>query len=77
MNASIAELEQALLVRQRKLGEHRRELERLIEKKPIVERNIKDTEREILDLEAAVFVLKSMEGSEQNGNHQRCSNYKK
>ncbi|MBG9491265.1 hypothetical protein, partial [Bacillus thuringiensis] len=64
-------------VRQRKLGEHRRELERLIEKKPIVERNIKDTEREILDLEAAVFVLKSMEGSEQNGNHQRCSNYKK
>ncbi|MFQ6339779.1 hypothetical protein ACLNAL_24910 [Bacillus sp. AF62] len=77
MNASITELEQALLVRQRKLGEHRRELERLIEKKPIVERNIKDTECEIFDLEAAVFVLKSMEGSEQNGNHQRCSNYKK
>ncbi|PEF61256.1 hypothetical protein [Bacillus cereus] len=55
MSVSIAELEQALLVRQRKLGEHRRELERLIEKKPIVERNIRDTESEIFDLEASVF----------------------
>ncbi|MEI3620045.1 hypothetical protein [Bacillus thuringiensis] len=77
MNGGIEELEKSLSVEQRRLSEHKRELERLIEKKPIVERNIKDTEREILDLEAAVFVLKSMEGSEQNGNHQRCSNYKK
>lgn len=61
MSVSIAELEQALLVRQRKLGEHKRELERLIEKKPIVERNIRDTEREIFDLEASVFVLRNME----------------
>ncbi|HEQ3529289.1 TPA: hypothetical protein VGS93_005866 [Bacillus cereus] len=60
MNASIAELEQALMVRQRKLTEHRRELERLIEKKPIVERNIRDTESEIFDLEASIFVLKNM-----------------
>ncbi|MGQ3740900.1 hypothetical protein [Bacillus sp. Fil] len=61
MSISIAELEQALLVRQRKLAEHRRELERLIEKKPIVERNIRDTESEIFDIEASMFVLKSME----------------
>ncbi|PFT93511.1 hypothetical protein COK81_13515 [Bacillus thuringiensis] len=61
MNASIAELEQALLVRQRKLGEHRRELERLIEKKPIVERNMRNTENEIVDLEASIFVLRNME----------------
>ncbi|WP_144519081.1 hypothetical protein [Bacillus thuringiensis] len=60
MNVSIGELEQALLVRQRKLGEHRRELERLIEKKPIVERNIRDTEIEIFDLEASIFVLRNM-----------------
>lgn len=60
MSVSIAELKQALLVRQRKLGEHRRELERLLEKKPIVERNIRDTEIEIFDLEASIFVLKKM-----------------
>ncbi|PES13728.1 hypothetical protein CN345_04570 [Bacillus thuringiensis] len=61
MNVALEELEQALMVRQRKLTEHRRELERLIEKKPIVERNIRDTESEIFDLEASVFVLKNME----------------
>ncbi|PGC93939.1 hypothetical protein [Bacillus toyonensis] len=61
MNVALKELEQALMVRQRKLTEHRRELERLIEKKPIVERNIRDTESEIFDLEASVFVLKNME----------------
>jgi len=72
LSVSIEELKQALIVRQRKLGEHRRELERLIEKKPIVERNIRNTESEIVDIEASIFVLKSMEGSEQNGNHQRC-----
>lgn len=60
MSVSIAELKQALLVRQRKLGEHRRELERLLEKKPIVERNIRDTEVEIFDLEASIFVQKKM-----------------
>ncbi|MEI4617889.1 hypothetical protein [Bacillus cereus] len=60
MSVSIAELGQALLVRQRKLAEHRRELERLIEKKPIVERNIRDTEIEIFDLEASIFVLRNM-----------------
>lgn len=61
MSVSIEELKQALMVRQRKLGEHRRELERLIEKKPIVERNIRDTEIEICDLEVSIFVLKNME----------------
>ncbi|WP_144518697.1 hypothetical protein [Bacillus thuringiensis] len=61
MSVSIGELEQALLVRQRKLGEHRRELERLIEKKPIVERNIRNTEIEIFDLEASIFVLRNRE----------------
>ncbi|PGS78528.1 hypothetical protein COC69_15145 [Bacillus cereus] len=59
MNAAIEELEQALTVRQRKLSEHRRELERLIEK-TIVERNIRDTESEIQDIEASIIVLKSM-----------------
>ncbi len=61
LSVSIGELEQALLVRQRKLGEHRRELERLIEKKPIVERNIRNTEIEIFDLEASIFVLRNRE----------------
>ncbi|MBJ8024627.1 hypothetical protein [Bacillus cereus] len=60
MSVSIEELKQALLVRQRKLSEHRRELERLIEKKPIVERNIRGTEIEIFDLEASIFVLENM-----------------
>ncbi|MEH7150550.1 hypothetical protein CN404_04210 [Bacillus thuringiensis] len=60
MSVSIEELKQALLVRQRKLSEHRRELERLIEKKPIVERNIRGTEIEISDLEASIFVLENM-----------------
>ncbi|WP_176126972.1 hypothetical protein [Bacillus cereus] len=44
MNAGIKELEKSLSVEQRRLGEHKRELERLIEKKPIVEKNIQDTE---------------------------------
>ncbi|MGU3440008.1 hypothetical protein ACLBXI_07925 [Bacillus cereus] len=60
MNVSIEELEQSLLVRQRKVSEHRRELERLIKKKPIVERDIRDTESEIQDIEASIFILKSM-----------------
>ncbi|OUB44869.1 hypothetical protein [Bacillus thuringiensis] len=77
MNAGIEELEKSLSVEQRRLGEYRRELERLEEKKPIVEKNILDTIGKIFDLEASIFVLKSMERSEQNGNHQRCSDYEK
>lgn len=60
MNAAIEELEKSLSVEQRKLGEHERELERLIEKKPIVEKNIRDTASKIYDLEASIFVLKKM-----------------
>lgn len=61
MNAAIEELEKSLSVEQRRLGEHERELERLIEKKPIVEKNIRDTASKIYDLEASIFILKSME----------------
>lgn len=60
MNAAIEELEQSLNVMNRKLREHKGELERLIEKKPIVENNIKTTENKILDIEASIFVLKNM-----------------
>lgn len=60
MNAAIEELEQSLNVMNRKLREHKGELERLIEKKPIVENNIKNTETKILDIEASIFVLKNM-----------------
>lgn len=60
MNAGIEELEQALNVMNRKLREHKDELERLIEKKPIVENNIKNTETKILDIEASIFILKNM-----------------
>ncbi|MBT0793181.1 hypothetical protein KHU47_27815 [Bacillus cereus] len=60
MNAGIEELEQALNVMKRKLREHKDELERLIEKKPIVENNIKNTEIKILDIEASIFILKNM-----------------
>jgi hypothetical protein len=77
LNGAIEELKKSLQVYERKLGEHGRELERLMEKTPIVERNIKDTTGMISDLKASIFVLESMERSEQNGNHQRCSNYEK
>ncbi|PEN09694.1 hypothetical protein [Bacillus pseudomycoides] len=60
MNAGIEELEKSLGVEQRRLSEYKRNLERLIEKKPIVENNIQDTESKIQDLEASIFVLKSM-----------------
>ncbi|OUB05998.1 hypothetical protein BK708_40505 [Bacillus thuringiensis serovar yunnanensis] len=60
MNAAIEELEQSLHVMNRKLREHKGELERLIEKKPIVENNIKNTETKILDIEASIFILKNM-----------------
>ncbi|MBJ8112365.1 hypothetical protein JDS99_22520 [Bacillus cereus group sp. N6] len=73
MNAGIEELEKSLSVEQRRLREYRRDLERLIEKKPIVEQNIWDTESKIFDLEASIFVLKSMgEGVDLFGNHKRC-----
>lgn len=75
MNGAIEELKKSLQVYERKLGEHERELERLMEKTPIMERNIRDTEGMIFDLKASIFVLESMERSEQNGNHQRRSNY--
>ncbi|MGR5967874.1 hypothetical protein ACT7C1_04515 [Bacillus paranthracis] len=60
MNGGIEELEKSLTVEQRRLREYKRELERLIEKKPIVEQNIWNTESKIFDLEASIFVLKSM-----------------
>lgn len=60
MNAAIEELEKSLGVEQRRLGDYQRDLERLIEKKPIVEKNIQDTESKIQDLEASIFVLKKM-----------------
>ncbi|PEF63186.1 hypothetical protein [Bacillus cereus] len=60
MNGGIEELEKSLSVEQRRLSEHKRELERLIEKKPIVEQNIWNTESKIFDLEASIFILKSM-----------------
>ncbi|MCQ6288754.1 MULTISPECIES: hypothetical protein [Bacillus cereus group] len=65
MNASIAELEKVLSVERRRLSEYQRELERLIEKKPIVEKNILKTESDIQDHEASIFVLKSMEKDNQ------------
>ena len=65
MNAAIEELEKSLSVEQRRLGEHERELERLIEKKPIVEKNIRDAASKIYDLEASIFILKSMEGAKK------------
>ncbi|MGQ0440207.1 hypothetical protein ACUOA9_35040 [Escherichia sp. HC-TM1] len=61
MNASIAELEKVLSVERRRLSEYQRELERLIEKTPIVEKNILKTERDIQDHEASIFVLRNME----------------
>lgn len=61
MNAAIEELEKSLSVEQRRLGDYQRDLERMAEKKPIVEKNIEDTEGKIQDLEASIFVLKKME----------------
>ncbi|MGH1142116.1 hypothetical protein [Bacillus pseudomycoides] len=61
MNAGIEELEKSLGVEQRRLSDYQRDLERLKEKKPIVEKNIQDTESKIQDLEASIFVLKNME----------------
>ncbi|MED1010710.1 hypothetical protein [Bacillus mycoides] len=60
MNAAIEELEKSLSVEQRRLGDYQRDLERMAEKKPIVEQNIQDTESKIQDFEASIFVLKNM-----------------
>lgn len=60
MNAAIEELEKSLSVEQRRLGDYQRDLERMAEKKPIVEQNIQNTEGKIQDLEASIFVLKKM-----------------
>jgi len=61
LNASIEELEQTLSVERRKLSEYQRELERLKEKKPIVEKNIVNVIGRIQDFEASIFILKNME----------------
>lgn len=45
---------------QRRLGDYQRDLERMAEKKPIVEQNILDTESKIQDIESSIFVLKKM-----------------
>ncbi|MED2185357.1 hypothetical protein [Bacillus wiedmannii] len=66
MNAGIEELEKSLSVEQRRLGDYQRDLERMAEKKPIVEQNIQDTEGKIQDLKASIFVLKSMEGAKND-----------
>lgn len=58
MSAGIKELEKTLGVEQRRLNEYKRQLERLIEKKPIVEKNIRDTEGKVLELEASILILK-------------------
>lgn len=58
MSAGIEELEKTLGVEQRRLNEYKRQLERLIEKKPIVEKNIRDTEGKVLELEASILILK-------------------
>ncbi|PEQ54248.1 hypothetical protein [Bacillus cereus] len=60
MNAGVKALEKELGVTQGKLNDYRRKLERLIERKPIVEKYIQDAESEIQDLEASIFVLKKM-----------------
>jgi chromosome segregation ATPase len=60
LNAAIEELEKSLSVEQRRLGDYQRDLERMAEKKPIVEQNIQDTESKIQDFEASIFILKKM-----------------
>ncbi|PFK04928.1 hypothetical protein [Bacillus cereus] len=62
MNAAIEELEKSLFVEQGRLKDYHGKLERVIERKPILEKNIQDTESKIQDIEASIFILKSMEG---------------
>ncbi|MDA1861168.1 hypothetical protein CBR56_25215 [Bacillus thuringiensis] len=60
MNAAIEELEKSLSVEKGNLNDCKRKLERVIERKPILEQNIKDIEGKIEDFEASIFVLKKM-----------------
>lgn len=60
LNAAIEELEKSLSVEQGNLNDCKRKLERVIERKPILEQNIKDIEGKIKDFEASIFVLKKM-----------------
>lgn len=60
MNAAIEELEKSLSVEQGNLNDCKRKLERVIERKPILEQNIKDIEGKIKDFQASIFVLKKM-----------------
>ncbi|WP_044796185.1 hypothetical protein [Bacillus cereus] len=60
MNAAIEELEKSLYVEQGRLKDYNGKLERVIERKPILEKNIQDTESKIQDIEASIFVLKNM-----------------
>ncbi|TKH82026.1 hypothetical protein FC686_04495 [Bacillus cereus] len=65
MNAAIEELEKSLSVEQGNLNDCKRKLERVIERKPILEQNIQDIESKIKDFKASIFVLKSMEGTQK------------
>ncbi|QEL88563.1 hypothetical protein [Bacillus mycoides] len=60
MNAAIEELEKSLSVEQGNLNDCKRKLERVIERKPILEQNIQDIESKIKDFESTIFVLKQM-----------------
>lgn len=60
LNAAIEELEKSLSVEQGNLSDCKRKLERVIERKPILEQNIQDIESKIKDFEATIFVLKKM-----------------
>jgi len=60
MNVAIEELEKSLSVEQGNLNDCKRKLERVIERKPILEQNIQDIESKIKDFEASIFVLKQM-----------------
>ncbi|KLA12517.1 hypothetical protein B4087_4989 [Bacillus cereus] len=66
MNAAIEELEKSLSVEQGNLNDCKRKLERVIERKPILEQNIQDIESKIKDFEASIFVLKSREGTKND-----------
>lgn len=59
MQAGIEELEKSLSVEKRRLDEHKRELQRLIEKKPIVEKNIQETESKVFEMEASILIFKN------------------
>ncbi|PFW04149.1 hypothetical protein COL22_25915 [Bacillus thuringiensis] len=61
MNAAIEELEKSLSVEQGNLNDCKRKLERVIERKPILEQNIQDIESKIQDFKSSIFVLKKME----------------